>query len=257
MEQKPLILITMGDPAGIGPEIIAKSLAGAELFDTCRPVVVGDAGVMKKQVEEMRLAVRVRSTKTVGEADPAPGTIDVLSLNLVNMNGHTWGRPDVSSGAAVVAYVKRAVDAALTHQADAIVTAPINKAMMNAAGYHFAGHTELLAALTQSEEYGMLFVGGGLRVILATIHLPLRDVANHISPAGILKSLRLAKKAMAAFGIENPRIGVAALNPHAGEGRLFGNEEWDQIMPAIIEARGEGINASDPIPADTLFYKAR
>ena len=247
----------MGDPAGIGPEIIAKALDSGELFDICRPVVVGDSGVMKKQAEELRLPVRVRSIKAVGEKDPTPGNLDVLSLNLVNMNAHTWGRPDITSGAAVVAYVKRAVDAALTHQADAIVTAPINKALMNAAGYHFAGHTELLAALTQSEDYGMLFVGGGLRVILATIHVPLRDVASHITPVGILRALRLAKKAMASFGIENPRIGVAALNPHAGEGRLFGNEEWDQIMPAIIEARGEGIDASDPMPADTLFYKAR
>jgi 4-phospho-D-threonate 3-dehydrogenase / 4-phospho-D-erythronate 3-dehydrogenase len=257
MEQKPLILITMGDPAGIGPEIIAKALDGGRLFDLCRPVVVGDAGVMNKLIEDMRFSISVRSITAVGQADPAPGKLDVLSLNLVNMNMHAWGRPDVSSGMAVVAYVKRAVEATLAHEADAIVTAPINKAMMNAAGYHYAGHTELLAALTQSEEFGMLFVGGGLRVILATIHLPLREVASHISPAGILRSLRLAKKAMASFGMENPRIGVAALNPHAGEGRLFGNEEWDQIMPAVIEARGEGIDASDPVPADTLFYKAR
>jgi 4-hydroxythreonine-4-phosphate dehydrogenase len=257
MEQKPLILITMGDPAGIGPEIIAKAIDSGELLHLCRPVVVGDAGVMKKLIEEMRYSVSVRNIEAVTQADPAPGKLDVLSLNLVNLSAHSWGRPDSVSGTAVVAYVKRAVEAALAQEAEAIVTAPINKAMMNAAGYHYAGHTELLADLTQSREYGMLFVGGGLRVILATIHLPLRDVASHITPAGILRSLRLANKAMVSFGIEHPRIGVAALNPHAGEGRLFGNEEWDQIMPAIIEARAEGIDASDPVPADTLFYKAR
>jgi 4-hydroxythreonine-4-phosphate dehydrogenase len=142
-------------------------------------------------------------------------------------------------------------------EADAIVTAPINKEMMNAAGYHYAGHTELLAYLTASQEYGMLFVGGGLRVILATIHVALRDVHKHINTGTILKTLRLAHKAMQTFGIEKPRIGVAALNPHAGEGRLFGSEEWDEILPAVIKARAEGILASDPVPADTLFYKAR
>jgi 4-hydroxythreonine-4-phosphate dehydrogenase len=137
------------------------------------------------------------------------------------------------------------------------VTAPISKAMMNAAGYHYAGHTELLADLTGAKEYGMLFVGGGLRVILATIHVALRDVSRQITTASVLKTLRLAHRAMRSFGIEKPRIGVAALNPHAGEGGLFGNEEWDEIMPAVIKARAEGIQASDPVPADTLFYRAR
>jgi 4-hydroxythreonine-4-phosphate dehydrogenase len=129
--------------------------------------------------------------------------------------------------------------------------------MMNAAGFNYGGHTELLAELTGSREYGMMFVGGGLRIILATIHLALKDVARAITRGTVLKSLRLANKAMKYFGIEKPRIGVAALNPHAGEGGLFGNEEWDEILPAVIMAREEGIQASDPIPADTLFYKAR
>jgi 4-hydroxythreonine-4-phosphate dehydrogenase len=129
--------------------------------------------------------------------------------------------------------------------------------MMNAAGHHYAGHTELLADLTNTREYGMMFVGGGLRVILATIHMALKDVPRHITTPAVLKTLRLAHKAMQSFGFNAPRIGVAALNPHAGEGRLFGSEEWDVILPAVIKARDEGIHASDPLPADTLFYKAR
>jgi 4-hydroxythreonine-4-phosphate dehydrogenase len=145
----------------------------------------------------------------------------------------------------------------VSSEADAIVTAPINKEMMNAAGYHYAGHTELLADLTNTKEYGMMFVGGGLRLILTTIHLALKDVPRHVTAATVLKTLRLAHKAMRYFGMEHPRIGVAALNPHAGEGRLFGSEEWDEILPAVIKAREEGIHASDPVPADTLFYKAR
>ena len=247
----------MGDPAGIGPEIIAKVIDSGELYPLCRPVVICDAGVMKKLIEEMRLSISVRSIASLSQADPDRGKLDVLDLRMVDLTTHKWGSPNISSGKAVVEYIKKAVELTMNGEADAIVTAPINKEMMNAAGYHYAGHTELLAYLTASQEYGMLFVGGGLRVILATIHVALRDVHKHINTSTILKTLRLAHKAMQTFGVEKPRIGVAALNPHAGEGRLFGSEEWDEILPAVIKARAEGIHASDPIPADTLFYKAR
>jgi 4-hydroxythreonine-4-phosphate dehydrogenase len=257
MGKKPLIVITMGDPAGIGPEIISKVVDSGELFSFCRPVVIGDAAVMKRLIEEMRLSVSVRSLSLLTDADPAPGKLDVLDLQNVNLAAHAWGKPNLSSGAAVVDYIKRAVILTLDRQADALVTAPISKEMMNAAGHQYAGHTELLADLTHTRDYGMMFVGGGLRVILATIHLALKDVPQHITTPAVLKTLRLAHKAMRYFGFDAPRIGVAALNPHAGEGRLFGSEEWDVILPAVIKAREEGIHASDPIPADTLFYKAR
>jgi len=247
----------MGDPAGVGPEIIAKVIAGNELFPLCKIVVIGDAGVMRKLIEEQRLSIAVRSISSITDADPAPGRLDVLDLRNVNHATHAWGRPDASSGRAVVEYIKRAVELALKNDVDAIVTAPISKEMMNAAGHHYAGHTELLAELTNTRDYGMFFVGGGLRVILTTIHVALKDVPRHITQATVLKTLRLAHQAMRSFGMDHPRIGVAALNPHAGEGRLFGSEEWDEILPAVVKARGEGIDASDPIPADTLFYKAR
>lgn len=257
MDKKPLIVITMGDPAGIGPEIIAKVIDSGELFSFCRPVVVGDAGVMKKLIDDMRLSLSVHPLSLLTNADPSPGKLDVLDLKNVNLAAHSWGRPGVSSGSAVVDYIRRAVALTLDRQADALVTGPISKEMMNAAGHHYAGHTELLADLTNTRDYGMMFVGGGLRVILATIHVALKDVPRHITTPAVLKTLRLAHKAMRYFGFDAPRIGVAALNPHAGEGRLFGSEEWDVILPAVIKARDEGIHASDPIPADTLFYKAR
>jgi 4-hydroxythreonine-4-phosphate dehydrogenase len=257
MERKPLIVITMGDPAGIGPEIIAKVIESTEIHPLCRPVVIGDAGVMNKLIEEMRLSVTVNSIASLDQAAPAEGTLDMLDLKNVNLISHHWGKPDASSGKAVVDYIKKAVDLTMKREADAMVTAPISKEMMNAAGHHYAGHTELLADLTNTSEFGMMFVGGGLRLILATVHVALKDVHSHITQANVLKTLRLAHRAMKYFGIEKPRIGVAALNPHAGEGGLFGSEEWNAILPAIIKARGEGINASDPIPADTLFYKAR
>jgi 4-phospho-D-threonate 3-dehydrogenase / 4-phospho-D-erythronate 3-dehydrogenase len=257
MERKPLIVITMGDPAGIGPEIIAKVLDSREIVPLCTPVVIGDAGVMRKLIEEMRLPATVNNIASLAQAAPAEGRIDVLDLKNVDLTAHEWGKPGASSGASVVEYIKKAVALTMGREADAIVTAPISKEMMNAAGHHYAGHTELLADLTGTTEYGMLFVGGGLRVILVTIHVALKDVPHLITQASVLKTLRLAHKAMQSFGIDKPRIGVAALNPHAGEGRLFGNEEWDIILPAVVKARGEGIHASDPIPADTLFYKAR
>jgi 4-hydroxythreonine-4-phosphate dehydrogenase len=257
MQRKPFIAITMGDPAGVGPEIIAKVIDSNELLPLCKPVVIGDAGVMKKLIEEQRLSIAVRSISAVTDADPAPGRLDVLDLRNVNLATHAWGRPDASSGTAVVEYIKRAVDLALKNDVDAMVTAPISKEMMNAAGHHYAGHTELLAELTNTRDYGMFFVGGGLRVILTTIHMALKDVPRHITQSTVLKTLRLAHQAMQSIGMDTPRIGVAALNPHAGEGRLFGSEEWDEILPAVVKARGEGIDASDPLPADTLFYKAR
>lgn len=257
MEKKPLIAITMGDPAGIGPEIIAKVIDSGEIFPLCRPVIVGDAGVMKKLIEEMHLSIAVHSISSPREADPGSGRADVVDLKNVNISNHAWGRPDVSSGKAVVEFIRKATDLAMRHEADAVVTAPINKEMMNAAGHHYGGHTELFAELTGTREYGMMFVGGGLRLILATTHLALKDVPRHIKKDRVLKTIRLAHQAMKFFGIDAPRIGVAALNPHAGEGRLFGTEEWDEIMPAVLKARADGINASDPLPADTLFYKAR
>lgn len=257
MKEKPRIVITMGDPAGIGPEIIAKTLESGEMQALCHPLVIGDAGVMRKIIEDLRLSVTVHTVSSPEEMDPGRGKADVLDLKNVNISSHQWGRPGPASGRAVVEYVKKAVDLIMAGEAAALVTAPINKEMMNAAGYVYAGHTELLAELTGTREYGMMFVGGGLRVILATIHLGLRDVPRAITEESVLKAIRLAHKAMKMFGIDRPRIGVAALNPHAGEGGLFGTEERKEILPAVIEARGEGIDVSDPMPADTLFYNAR
>jgi len=247
----------MGDPAGIGPEIIARMFDNTELLAFCRPVVIGDAGVMHKIVDELQIAIKVKCRTALADAAFESRTLDVLDLGNVALAKHSWGVPDASCGAAAVAYITKAVDLALKREADAIVTAPISKENMNAAGHHYAGHTELLAHLTNTKEYGMLFVGGGLRVILATIHIALKDVPRAITRDGVLKTLRLAHTAMRALGIEQPRIGVAALNPHAGEGGLFGNEDSTVVLPAVLAARDLGINASDPLPADTLFYKAR
>lgn len=257
MSTKPLIAITMGDPAGVGPEIIAKVFDTGEIFSHCRPVIVGNAGVMKKIIEDLRLSVYVRTIGTIAEADAAIGKADVLHLANVDLDRHAWGRPTAACGKAVVEYIKLATELALSRKIDAVVTAPINKEMMNAAGYEYSGHTELLASLTGSTDYGMMFVGGGLKLILTTIHHALAEVPRLITKDRVLRTIRLADIAMKEFGVARPRIGVCALNPHASEGGLFGHEELQAILPAVLEARAEGIDASDPLPADTLFYKAR
>ena len=150
MDKRPLIAITMGDPAGIGPEIIAKVIENGELFSFCRPVVVGDAGIMKKIIEELQLSISLHPCSLLTDVNPFPGRLAILDLQNVNLSMHSWGRPDVSSGRAVVEYVRRAVSLTLDGLADAVVTGPISKEMMNAAGYHYAGHTELIADLTNA-----------------------------------------------------------------------------------------------------------
>ncbi|MDA8099942.1 MAG: 4-hydroxythreonine-4-phosphate dehydrogenase PdxA [Nitrospiraceae bacterium] len=254
---KPVIAITMGDPAGIGPEIIAKLFDSPAAFVSSAPVVIGSAKIMEKIVAELKLGISLRIIARPAEAEPTVGRMDIINLDNVDLRKHAWGRPTAASGRAVVEYITRAAEYALRDEASAVVTAPISKEMMNAAGFNFGGHTELLAHLTKAKEFGMLFVGGGLTLILVTIHHALQDVPRLITRAQVLKTIHLAHRAMQDLGIARPRIGVAALNPHASEGGLFGNEELAEILPAVLEARGEGIDASDPIPADTLFYKAR
>ena len=258
MDQKPIIAITMGDPAGIGPEIIAKALEPGDLLSFCVPLVVGNAAVMRKIASDLRIPVEVRAIDAVREADPAPGRVDVLNIGGMDLSKHAWGHPfPAMSGTAVVEYIEKATELAMQRQTDAVVTAPISKEMMNAAGYAYHGHTELLASLTKTKNYGMMFVGGGLTLILTTIHHAIRDVPGLITRDRVLRTIRLANQAMKAFGVEHPRIGVCALNPHAGEGGLFGNEDETEVLPAVRDARAEGMDVSDPLPADTLFYKAR
>ncbi|MFA5074335.1 MAG: 4-hydroxythreonine-4-phosphate dehydrogenase PdxA [Nitrospirota bacterium] len=257
MKKKPVIAITMGDPAGIGPEIIAKTAMNDGIYAVCKPFIIGDAEIMKKIIKESSLPITMQRISSPPEIHLKPGVLNIIDCKNIDLEKHRWGIRDNASGTAVVEYITRAVTYCLNHEADALVTGPLNKEVMNAAGHHFAGHTELLAHLTNTKNYGMMFVGGGLRLILVTIHMALKDVPAQITEEQVLGIIRLAHNAVRDLGITKPRIGVAALNPHAGEAGLFGSEETDIILPAIRKAREEGIDASDPVPADTLFYKAR
>jgi 4-hydroxythreonine-4-phosphate dehydrogenase len=254
---KPLLGITMGDPAGIGPEVIAKALAGAKAQGICRPLVIGSFPVMQQAVKSLKLkmnVIRVEGHKTVPPRSNHLAVLDPLDHPLGRF---PRGIAAAETGAASVLFIKKAVELAQLGCIDGIVTAPINKEAINMAGCHFPGHTELLADLTKTEESGMMIIGGPLRIMFVTTHVSIKELPAFLTQAKIEKAIRLAHLALRdLFGIKKPRIGVAALNPHAGEHGLFGDEEARVILPAARAAQTQGIRASDPLPADTLFGKA-
>jgi 4-hydroxythreonine-4-phosphate dehydrogenase len=253
----PCLGITMGDPAGIGPEVIAKALAGTVLRRLCRPLVIGSVPVMEHTITSLKLKLRV--TPVAGhDATPfRPGQVAVLDPLDLPLGRFTLGVAAPETGAASVAFIKKAVQLAELGCIDGIVTAPINKEAINMAGCHYPGHTELLADLTRTEESGMMIVGGPLKIMFVTTHVAIKQLPAVLTQARIEKAIRLAHKALKElFHISKPKIGVAALNPHAGEHGLFGSEETMTILPAARAAQAQGILASDPLPADTLFGKA-
>lgn len=253
---KPIIGITMGDIAGIGPEIIAKALSLKEIYDTCRPLVIGDAKVMGKALAIAKVKLTVKSVHRVSEAAFSCGIIDVYDLENVK-EGIGFGRVSAASGKASAEYIEKAVSLALGKEIDAIVTAPINKEAINKAGYDYPGHTEFLAHLTDSKSYTMLLTAGSLRVVHVTTHVSLREACDLITKERVLEKIKLAHQVMRMLGFEKPRIAVASLNPHGGEGGLFGREEIEEIAPAIKAARELGFDVTGPLPPDTVFVRAR
>lgn len=255
-ESRPLLGITMGDPAGIGPEVIAKALTGAGLRKVCFPLVVGSLSVMRQTVKKLKLKLEVRSVASHETGALRTNQIAVLDPLEKPLGSFKPGVAASETGAASVAFIKKAVHLAQIGCIDGIVTAPINKEAINMAGCHFPGHTELLADLTRARESGMMIIGGPLKIMFVTTHVAIKDLPSLLTQARIEKGIRLAHLALTTlFGIKKPKIGVAALNPHAGEHGLFGDEEARMILPAARAARAKGILASDPLPADTLFGK--
>lgn len=253
----PRILITMGDPAGIGPEICVKALADRDVYGVCRPVVVGDAAVLQRAVETAGARVVLKPIGDISHAVFETGNVDVLDLKNVDLALVEWGKVSAAAGKAAFEYVRAGVELAMSGAADAIVTGPINKEAINMAGYHYAGHTEILAEFTGSRDYAMMLVDGGLRVVHTSTHVSLREACDRVKRGRVLIVIQLAHQAAKDLGITCPRVGVAGLNPHAGEGGLFGTEEIEEIIPAIDDARALGIDAVGPVPPDSLFAKAR
>lgn len=254
---QPKLAITMGDPAGIGPEIIVKSLNKKENYEKCRPLVCGDAKVMQLAVEKMGTAHKINPIKNVSEAKFEFGTIDVYDLDLVNMDEFEFGQVQVQCGNAAFQSVKKAIELALADEVDGTVTAPLNKEALNLAGHHYDGHTEIYATFTNTKKYAMLLADEFLRVIHVSTHVSLREACDRCKKPRIIECVELIDDACRQFGIDNPRIGVAGLNPHASDGGLFGWEEEKEIAPAVEELKTRGFNVDGPVPPDTLFAKAR
>ncbi|MFH1569956.1 MAG: 4-hydroxythreonine-4-phosphate dehydrogenase PdxA [Gemmatimonadota bacterium] len=250
--------ITMGDAAGIGPEIILKSFARhRELFDLCRPLVLGSAAVMERYERQLGIGLPMRVVSSPAEAPCESGILDILDLGLVDAARLQIGVVAAEAGRAAVVYTQEAGRLALQGVLGAIVSAPLNKEAMRAAGYPYEGQTQILGELTGSERYGMILVFGRLRVMMLTTHVSLRRACEAVTRDRVLAMIQLADQTLKAFGIARPRIAVAGLNPHSGEAGLFGTEEVEGSIPAIASARSLGIEAVGPVPADVVFLKAR
>jgi len=254
---KPIIGITMGDPSSIGPEITVKSLNTNEIHEICFPTVVGDAKVIEKTIVDLNLDKKVNRINNIKEARFSNDIVNVYDLDIVNLDKLKVGEVSAASGEAAFQSVKKVIDLALSNEIDATVTGPLHKESINLAGHKFSGHTEIYAHYTHTKKYAMLLVEEDLRVIHVSTHVSLRQACDAVKKGRIIEVTELINDACKQFGILEPRIAVAALNPHAGDGGLFGDEEIKEIIPAIKELKQKGINAEGPYPADTLFAIAK
>ena len=269
MNTKPIVGITMGDPAGNGPEITVKALSHEDLYDRCRPIVVGDAKMIEQATRFVgRTDISVHRCEKVSDALFTPGTIDVLHLELIqDVEKFPIGQVSIEGGNAAFQCVKKVIELALAGEVDATCTNALNKEAMNKAleyyhgersdGYtHFDGHTEIYATYTNTKKYTMMLAHHDLRVVHVSTHVSLREACDRVKKARVLEVIEIADKACRDMGIENPKVAVAGLNPHCGENGLFGTEEIEEIKPAIEAAKAEGINAIGPIPPDSVFSEA-
>jgi len=254
---RPRIAITMGDAAGVGPEVIMKALAHPEVYAQCRPLVVGDARRLERAGGIVGVRLAVRAIATPGEARYESGAVDCIDLAAIPETT-PFGKLSMACGDAAYRFIERAVALALAGDVDAVCTAPINKEALNAAGHHYPGHTELLAELTGTAEVSLMLMAPGLRVIHVTTHIGLLDAIERIDAGLVERTIARGRDLLQRAGTAEPRIAVCGINPHAGEGGLFGRgEEETKIVPAIKACRDRGWRVEGPLPADTLFYRAR
>jgi 4-phospho-D-threonate 3-dehydrogenase / 4-phospho-D-erythronate 3-dehydrogenase len=254
--EAPLIAVTMGDPAGIGPEIVARTFADPGFGDEGRALVVGDPAMLERASGLLGLPLGFNVIREPEEAAFEPGSVDVLPVGELPED-LPFGELDARAGDAAFRYVEKATHLASAGRVGAIATAPLNKEAMHLAGHKYPGHTEILARLTGTEDYAMMLVTDELKVIHVSTHVSLREAIERVEPERELAVIRLAHASMQKLGVESPRVAVAGLNPHAGENGLFGTEDAEKIAPAIEEARAEGIDASGPHPPDTVLMRAR
>ncbi|HYF79454.1 MAG TPA: 4-hydroxythreonine-4-phosphate dehydrogenase PdxA [Symbiobacteriaceae bacterium] len=256
MSNQPIIAISMGDPAGVGAEVILKAVKNPRTQAAARCLVVGDAAWLAAISNKLDLGVDVRAVSSVAEAKFVPGTVDVLDLKNAPVDRIQIGTVSALGGKAAVEAVQVAANLALQGLVDAIATAPLNKEAMHMAGYKYPGHTELLAEMTATEDYSMLLVTPTLRCFFVTVHVSMRKALDLITADRVRRIIGVAQSTLKRIGIAEPRIAVAGVNPHAGENGMFGDEEIKEIIPGVNAAQEAGINATGPWPPDTVFAKA-
>lgn len=257
MNQRMKLAITMGDPAGVGSEIIVKALNHIEIYQECIPIVIGDRAALEDAVRFCNLPIGLKELSDVTEAKGEFGKIDYINLNQLESGSWEYKKNSAECGEASFQYVVHAIKLALDGKVQAVVTAPISKESINMAGYQYSGHTEIFAEYTGTKDFAMLLASKTLRVIHVSTHCSLREACDRVKKDRVLKVIRLAQEGMMQLGYQHPKIGVAGLNPHCSENGLFGTEEEKEILPAIEEARNEGIDVSGPESPDTVFVKCQ
>jgi 4-hydroxythreonine-4-phosphate dehydrogenase len=253
---RPILALTMGDPVGVGPEIIVKALADAQIYRLCRPLILGDYPALERARRSLDPALKIHLADQPAAGHYKPGTLDLMVLSQLEAQDLEYARPTPASGASMVEYILAAIDLAMVQKVGGMVTGPISKISMNLSGYAYPGHTELLADKTGTPQVAMMLAGGDFRVVLATIHCALSEVPRRLTQEGLLRLFHLTARALDRdFGLAGVPLGVAALNPHASEGGMFGHEEAAIIIPAVQEAQTLGLAVEGPFPADTLFWR--
>jgi len=256
MRALPVLAITMGDPASIGPEIGVKALLQENIHAICRPLLVGDAIVFQQIIDKLQLNAKVNAVHKVADAKFEIGTIDVFDLKITDISKLEFGKIDAMCGEASFQAVKKAIELAMAGEVDGTVTGPINKKSINDAGHHYAGHTEIYAHYTGTKKYAMLLVEDHINVIHVSTHVSLRQACDLVKKERIIQVIELIVDGLKRLGKTNLKIGVAGLNPHSGDNGLFGTEDMEEIMPAVEEAKKMGYDVEGPVPPDTLFAKA-
>ena len=254
--KKPAIAITMGDPCGIGPEVVVKAMADPRVYETCRPLVVGNVYAMEQAVSLTGATMTVKEATDPTQSGMEPGVIEVVDVHNLNSEDITVGEINPTCGKAAMEWVTRAGELAMEGVVDALATAPLNKEAASLAGYKSIGHMELLQELSKTKLVATMLMAKNLRVVHLSTHRSLSLACELVKKDRILDYLRLTHESFIRYGFEKPRIGTAALNPHGSDGGLLGDEERLEITPAIEAAQSEGIEATGPVPADIVFHQA-
>ena len=253
---KPLIAVTMGDPAGIGPEIVARTIDDKEIFNIARCIVIGDRKIMEKAIQIVGADLKIHVTDNPAEGDYSEGVLNLIDLDNINMDQFEYGKVSAMCGQAAYDYIAKSIEITMSGQADAVATTPINKESLHAAEVPFIGHTEIFGALTGTEDPLTMFETNGLRVFFLTRHKSLRDMLDDIKKDRIIDYVQRCTEALRKLGVNEGTMAVAGLNPHSGEHGLFGWEEVNEIAPDVEELKKQGYDVAGPVPADSVFHQA-